>query len=82
MFPVWGFGAKYGGVVRHLFQCGPMAEVHGAEGVLNAYRQVFKSGLIMSGPTVFTEVLQTAATHASSALVSSTSWACHIVFLT
>jgi len=66
-FPVYGFGAKYGGVVRHCFQCGPTAEVHGVQGVLNAYRQVFSSGLIMSGPTVFTEVLQTAAAKAASA---------------
>jgi hypothetical protein len=34
---------------------------------LDAYRAVFKSGLIMSGPTVFTEVIQTAAARAVSA---------------
>ncbi len=66
-FPVYGFGAKYGGVVRHCFQCGPTAEVHGVQGVLEAYRGVFRSGLIMSGPTVFTEVIQTAAARATSA---------------
>ena len=66
-FPVFGFGAKYGGVVRHCFQCGPTSEVHGVNGVLDAYHAVFKSGLIMSGPTVFTEVIQTAAERAISA---------------
>lgn len=66
-FPVWGFGAKYGGMVRHCFQCGPTAEVEGVEGILQAYRDTFKSGLVMSGPTVFTEVIQTAAAHARSA---------------
>lgn len=65
-FPVLGFGAKYGGVVRHCFQCGPTEEVHGVDGVLNAYRMVFKSGLVMSGPTVFDEVFQTAAAKAIS----------------
>jgi hypothetical protein len=66
MYPVWGFGAKYGGVVRHCFQCGPTAEAHGVQGILDAYKQTFRSGLIMSGPTVFTEVLQTAASTAIS----------------
>ena len=67
-FPVLGFGAKYGGVVRHAFQCGPTEEVHGVQGVLDAYHGVFKSGLIMSGPTVFNEVIQTAAARAESSL--------------
>jgi len=66
MYPVWGFGAKYGGVVRHCFQCGSSPEAHGVQGIIDAYRQTFKSGLTMSGPTVFTEVLQTAATKAQS----------------
>lgn len=65
-FPVVGFGAKYGGVVRHCFQCGPHEESHGVAGVLDAYKQVFKSGLVMSGPTVFTEVIETAAARAMS----------------
>lgn len=65
-FPVVGFGAKYGGVVRHCFQCGPQEEVHGVDGILAAYRQTFKSGLVMSGPTVITEVIQTAAARARS----------------
>ena len=67
-YPVLGFGAKYGGIVRHCFQCGPVEEVKGVQGVLDAYRQVFSSGLIMSGPTVFTEVIETAAARATSSL--------------
>lgn len=66
-FPVVGFGAKYGGVVRHCFQCGPTDQVHGVKGVLDAYDGVFRSGLIMSGPTVFTEVMEMAAGRAKSA---------------
>jgi hypothetical protein len=66
MFPVYGFGAKYGGVVRHCFQCGSKEEVHGVDGILDAYHQTFRSGLIMSGPTDITEVIQTAAARAIS----------------
>lgn len=69
MFPVWGFGAKLGGQVRHCFQVGPNAEVKGVDGILGAYRQVFSSGITMSGPTDITEVIQTAAAFAISGQV-------------
>lgn len=59
-FPVFGFGAKYGGIVRHCFQCGPDAEAEGVDGVLDSYRAVFSSGLIMSKPTDFTQVIDVA----------------------
>jgi len=65
-FPVWGFGAKYSGRVYHLFQCGQSAEVDGIRGVLDAYHKTFQSGLVMSSPTVITEVIQTAAAFAKS----------------
>jgi len=64
MFPVYGFGAKYGGIVRHCFQCGEQLELHGISGVMDAYKRTFQSGLIMSGPTVFTEVIDTVAASA------------------
>lgn len=67
-FPVLGFGAKYEGVVQHCFQCGPTEEAKGVEGVLEAYRSVFKTGLILSSPTDITEVIQTAAARAQSSL--------------
>ncbi len=60
-FPTVGFGAKYDGVVQHCFQCGDKAEAAGVDGVLEAYHQVFKQGLIMSSPTVFMEVIETAS---------------------
>lgn len=66
-FPVVGFGAKYGGVVRHLFQCGPEPEALGTAGVVRAYKSVFGTGLVMSGPTVFTEVIDSAAQRATMA---------------
>jgi Copine/C2 domain len=62
--PVLGFGAKYGGVVRHCFQCGSSEEVYGLSGVLDAYNNVFSSGLVMSSPTVFDDVIDQAATRA------------------
>jgi copine 1/2/3 len=67
-FPVLGFGAKYHGQINHCFQCGPTDEAVGVQGVLNAYDSVFKSGLVMSGPTVFTEVIESAAARATSSL--------------
>jgi flavin-binding protein dodecin len=63
-FPVFGFGAKYGGVVRHCFQCGPTEEASGLSGVLDAYSKVFSSGLIMSSPTLFDDVIDQAAARA------------------
>ena len=63
-YSVWGFGAKYGGVCRHLFQCGPQPFVHGVDGILGAYRSVFKTDLTMSGPTEFLQVLQMGAARA------------------
>jgi hypothetical protein len=82
-FPVYGFGAKYGGVVRHCFQCGAVPEHQGVAGVLEAYHQVFKSGLIMSRPTVFTEVLQTVAARATSAqdVARQTGGQCYTILL-
>lgn len=65
-FPVVGFGAKYNGVVNHCFQCGTSEEVHGVEGILQAYHHVFKTGLIMSSPTSFDEVIKFAAGKAQS----------------
>jgi len=67
-YPVYGFGAKYDGVVRHCFQCGPTEEANGVDGVMDAYHSVFKSGLILSAPTDVTEVIRTAAARAQSSL--------------
>jgi hypothetical protein len=63
-FPVWGFGAKYNNVVRHCFQCGSDVEVEGVQGIMDAYRGVFRTPLTMSYPTIFTEVIQTSASYA------------------
>jgi hypothetical protein len=65
-FPVWGFGAKYGGVIQHCFQIGNSPAMQGIAGVLDAYRATFRTGLTMSGPTVFSEVIGLAAAQARS----------------
>lgn len=65
-YPVWGFGAKFDGVVRDIFQCGVNKVAKGVDGILQAYRSVFQSDLIMSGPTNFTTVIQMAASRAAS----------------
>jgi hypothetical protein len=71
-FPVWGFGAKYNNVVRHCFQCGTEVEVEGVQGIMDAYRGVFRTPLTMSYPTKFTEVISTAASYARHEQVSTT----------
>jgi Copine/C2 domain len=63
-FPVLGFGAKYNGEIKHCFQVGSSSQLRGLKGVIEGYRSVFASGLTMSGPTVFAEVIQHAAIQA------------------
>lgn len=58
---VWGFGAKYGGITRHIFQVGDNSHVRGVQGILEAYRSTFKRGLCMSSPVVYTDVIKIAA---------------------
>jgi hypothetical protein len=50
--------------VRHCFQCGTQVEVEGVQGIMDAYRGVFRTPLTMSYPTIFSEVISTAASYA------------------
>jgi Copine len=70
-FPVLGFGAKLDGVINHCFQVGPAEFSHGVRGVLDSYNKVFESGLTLSNPTVFTEVIKNAAGRAQRSLEES-----------
>lgn len=70
-FPAFGFGAKYGGVIQHCFQIGASDELDGVGSVLDAYRSVFHTGLTMSGPTIFSEVINYTAAQARSKHESS-----------
>ena len=65
-YPVYGFGAKRDGQVNHCFSLHDKAGdkqdkdsyVHGVEGILEAYDQAFKSGIIMSSPRDFSQVVR------------------------
>jgi hypothetical protein len=70
-FPVWGFGAKFDGQVRHIFQCGSHPTTRGVGGIHEAYRSMFEQDIVMSGPTVFDSVIQAAALRAKPSHVSS-----------
>ena len=72
-FPVLGFGAKYNGIVNHCFQVGDAEESIGVNGVLQSYRSVFKTGLVMSSPTDFTQVMESAAQRSTTALTAAQS---------
>ena len=61
-----GFGAKFEGVINHNFQCGSKDEVDGVDGILQAYRNTFKSGLVMSGPTDISEIILESGDRANS----------------
>mmetsp|Transcript_9255 Transcript_9255/g.12901 ORF Transcript_9255/g.12901 Transcript_9255/m.12901 type:complete len:558 (-) Transcript_9255:170-1843(-) len=68
--PVYGFGARLKSTNR-VSHCFPInfnsndPNVHGLEGILNAYNNSFNH-LLLSGPTYFSEVLQLAAAIAGS----------------
>ena len=82
-YVVWGFGAKFhDGVVRHLFQCGPTPTVQGVNGILEAYKSVFRSGgVYMSGPTVFVKAIQAAAVKARNYVSRTNSISCSLEVL-
>ncbi|MES1915803.1 MAG: hypothetical protein MHM6MM_007702 [Cercozoa sp. M6MM] len=67
-FPLFGFGARLpNGEVSHCFALTgneAQPEVHGVDGMLAAYRSAFQWATL-SGPTLFTQIVQTAASVAS-----------------
>jgi len=63
--PVLGFGAKINGVLNNCFQCGPTQEAYGTNGVIDAYRSTLRSGLTLSGPTYFKDIIKNAASKAT-----------------
>ena len=81
-FSVWGFGAKFGDVTRHLFQCGAEVQVQGVDGILGAYKSVFQSDLTMSGPTHFDQVIQAAAVRANKLQKADVKRYCVLLILT
>jgi hypothetical protein len=74
-FPTWGFGGvvQQGGRAEHCFnlvQGGPNATAAGVQGIMNAYNQAVQS-VQLSGPTIFSQVLETAAGIATSGMDGS-----------
>lgn len=85
MFPVWGFGAKINGRVSHCF---PLTfdqnniEVQGVEGIVNVYNNSFRHGnLLLSGPTYFSEIIQTAHSIASASAFNSSDQGYYILLI-
>jgi hypothetical protein len=71
MFPMFGFGAKVGGVVSHCFPLtfNPQAPcVHGLEGMIGAYRNALVQ-VQLSGPTLFSQVIN------ETSRIAQESWA-------
>ena len=62
-FPVFGFGAKVGGIINHCFPLtfNPQAPcVQGLEGIIGAYRNALAQ-VQLSGPTLFSHVIRAAS---------------------
>lgn len=74
LYPVFGFGAvrENGGAVSHCFPMGtePVKQAEGVDGILKAYRETMSSGIDMSQPRNFAEVIKEAAKDAKRELVS------------
>ena len=75
LFPTWGFGGvvQAGGRAEHCFnlvQGGPNAKAQGVQGIMNAYNQAVAS-VQLSGPTIFSQVLDTAHAIATSGMDGS-----------
>jgi Copine len=80
-YPVYGFGARVdGGVVNHCFPFGAAPLHDGVDGVLKAYDQTFKSGLIMSSPRDFSQVIRTATIDAKERLEKGHAYSVLLLF--
>jgi len=77
-YPVFGFGAKPGGVGATVSHCFPLGgidaeEVDGVDGILDVYRKAFRAGIVMSSPRDFSEAIRVAADDAETRMVSGKS---------
>jgi hypothetical protein len=71
MVPMYGFGGKVGGMVSHCFPLtfdNSRPEVYGLEGMMGAYRTALNN-VVLSGPTLFSKVIERAVIQAESAQV-------------
>jgi len=67
MYPVWGFGAKFGGKVQNCFDIGD-GEVNGVEGVLKCFQNVQGWGTEKAEEADLSEVVEKSAISAVGAL--------------
>ncbi|KAG5549326.1 hypothetical protein RHGRI_014618 [Rhododendron griersonianum] len=75
-FPAWGFGGRtYDGSVSHCFDLNGSAgsfEVEGVEGIMAAYASALRN-VTLAGPTLFGQVINTAADIAGHSVSSTNS---------
>ncbi|KAG5549329.1 hypothetical protein RHGRI_014621 [Rhododendron griersonianum] len=75
-FPAWGFGGRtYDGSVSHCFNLNGSAssfEVEGVEGIMAAYASALRN-VTLAGPTLFGQVINTAADIAGHSVSSTNS---------
>jgi Copine len=62
--PVYGFGGKYNGRDYDIFQCGSHATVNGVTELLQAYDNVFSTGIIFGDRCKYDSVIMAAANQA------------------
>ena len=55
IYPIFGFGAKKEGVINH---CIPFGTAEGVGGIVQIYRDTFRSGIAMSSPRDFSAVIR------------------------
>lgn len=77
-FPVHGFGAKIQGALSHCFEIAESAD--GVQGILQAYDSFFKSGVVMSAPRDFGEIIRRAGTEAETEMKSKQSYSVLVLF--
>jgi hypothetical protein len=68
-YPMWGFGAMFGNIPYHIFQCGPSARSNGTRGLLNSYKVAFQTGLEFGHEARYDNVIQAAAHYSKKQLV-------------
>ena len=78
LFPVYGVGCKVQGRLSHCFDIAQSAD--GVQGILQAYDSFFKSGVVMSAPRDFGEIIRLAGADARTELQSNQSYSVLVLF--
>jgi hypothetical protein len=67
--PVYGFGGQYQLREHEIFQCGSQAKVKGVTGLMEAYDNVFSTGIVFGDRCKYDSVIMAAAHQAQKQLV-------------